>query len=100
MTGDDKSVSRFFGGLLMAVGGLIAVTSGLCSLTVAAMFVASVVQTPGDMPGLFAMVLGFGGVPFGIGLALFFWGRSLYGKRTGTSGAWPPDPRRPGGKPP
>jgi hypothetical protein len=77
-TGYAGSASgRFVGGLIMAFGGLIATLSGLCS----AAFLAMMISSPGD-PSMFAFgvfVVGIiGGVPFAVGVALFFIGRSVY----------------------
>jgi hypothetical protein len=72
---DPSPVARFFGGLLMAVGGLIAVTSGLCSLAILTM---GAVSSGNDLGDSIPLVLLVGGIPFGIGLALFFIGRRLY----------------------
>jgi hypothetical protein len=60
-----------FGGILMAVGILIAGASGLCS--------AVVLFTPGEYSGLemWPAVLTVGGIPFAIGLAMAFGGRAL-----------------------
>ena len=64
-------MKEVFGGILMAVGILIAGGSGLCSMVV--------LFTPGEYSG-FAMlpaVLTFGGIPFAIGVAMAFGGRAL-----------------------
>jgi hypothetical protein len=63
-----------FGGILLAIGILVAGASGLCSLA----FLVSMVTSSGG--GEFAslpLVLVVGGIPFAIGLALFFAGRAL-----------------------
>jgi hypothetical protein len=71
------TATRFFGGLLMAAGGLIAVSAGLCSA-----FVTFVGMTQSGS-GLAPLVLLFGGIPFAIGLALFFVGRGLFREKPG-----------------
>jgi hypothetical protein len=64
-------MKRVFGSILMAVGILIAGASGLCSLVV-------IQGTANEFGGEFVVqILAMGGIPFGIGLALFFGGRAL-----------------------
>ncbi|MEO7688703.1 MAG: hypothetical protein ABIS51_05405 [Sphingomonas sp.] len=70
-------MTKFFGGLLMAIGILIATLSGLCS----AFFL---VMTLGDTNGaqfgdapMLLMIAVIGGLPFMSGVGLFFWGRWL-----------------------
>jgi hypothetical protein len=60
-----------FGGILLAIGILIACGSGLCSL--------AVLFTPGEYSGfsMWPAVLTFGGIPFAIGMAAIFGGRAL-----------------------
>ena len=71
-------VRRFFGGLLMAVGGLIAALCGLCSLLfVGTMMFDGALFREGDIFGLALAVVVFGGVPGGIGWVLFLIGRKL-----------------------
>lgn len=69
-----------FGGILLAVGVLIAGGSGLCSLLV--------LFSSGGMGGLTMIpaVLLFGGVPFAIGAGMAFGGHALI-----RSGRKPPD---------
>ena len=64
-------MKALFGGILLAVGILVAGVSGLCSLAVLVMGAGL-----GDSEGLFLILL-IGGVPFLIGLGLLFAGRSL-----------------------
>lgn len=69
-------MKMLFGGLLLAIGGLIALLSGLCS----AYFVLMMLGGGGNaeaVGGMLFLVLFVGGIPFAIGLGLFFWGRSL-----------------------
>jgi hypothetical protein len=75
---EDRAVAKFFGLMLMAVGGLIAALCGLCSLTFLAGAVISMVRSPGSMVMVLPMIAVFGGVPGAIGLGLFFWGRNLW----------------------
>ena len=66
-------MKSLFGGILLAIGILVAGVSGLCSLVVFGMGL-------GDSGGLvdtLPLLLLFGGLPFAIGLGLFFAGRSL-----------------------
>jgi len=88
---DPKPVGRFFGGLLMAVGGLIAVTSGLCSLIVTVAGLGSNLSDPSASMTVLTdglpFVLGIGGIPFVIGLGIYFAGRTLYRRSKGTPGA-------------
>ena len=72
----DRTVVKLFGVLLMVVGGLVAVLSGLCS---AAVMVAGLAN--GFHAQLLAALLlpaVFGGVPFLAGAGVFWIGRSLW----------------------
>jgi len=60
------------GGILMAAGILIAGASGLCSLGVIIMAISE-----NSGPDMALMVLFVGGIPFAMGLGLFFGGRRL-----------------------
>jgi hypothetical protein len=64
-------VRRLFGGILLAVGILIAGLSGLCSLMV--------LFTSGEFSGfgMLPAVALFGGIPFAGGVAMVFGGRHL-----------------------
>jgi hypothetical protein len=79
-------VAKLFGALLMAVGGLIAVLSGLCSLAFLGTMIQNLVQHPGQsgqIVGLLLAVLFFGGTPIGVGVGLVVIGRHLLrGPRT------------------
>lgn len=71
-----SQVAVFFGWLLMAVGGLIALTAGACSL----LFVASMFGNRPGFDGLIEMIpliLIFGGVPFAVGTGLVIVGRRI-----------------------
>lgn len=65
-------MNRLLGNILIACGLLVAVLSGLCSL---------VVLSSGGLGSNFwdtaPIVLLFGGIPFAVGLGLFYGGRSL-----------------------
>jgi hypothetical protein len=71
-----------FGGLLMAVGGLIAGTAGLCLLVVTVIGLGSNLSDTSAFLTIleagFPFVSEIGGVPFIIGLGLYFAGRALY----------------------
>jgi len=62
----------FFGYVLVAVGGLMTALCGLCTAT---FMVAAVV--PGGDTSFFVMALVIGGIPTGIGVALFVAGRAV-----------------------
>ncbi len=74
----DNPAGRFFGALLMVVGALIALLSGLCTLAFGAMILAEPGGNGGAIGGGITMLSIFGGVPFLFGLALIFVGRGLY----------------------
>jgi hypothetical protein len=84
------TATRFFGGLLMAAGGLIAVSAGLCSVVVSVMGLMESGTTEEILTAGLPLVLLFGGVPIAIGLTLFFVGRSLYRERQGGGQPGPP----------
>jgi hypothetical protein len=77
-------VVKLFGALLMAVGGLITVLCGLCSLVFLATAVQGIVQHPGapldvqGVGGFLLLVLIFGGIPILIGVGVFIAGRRFY----------------------
>ena len=82
----DGAGQRFFGGLLIAVGGLIATLSGLCSLGFVAMSLGNAFKGPSVLSnllgGVFLVGL-FGGLPFMFGVALIVAGRAaLRGRGT------------------
>lgn len=62
-------MKTLLGGILVAVGILIAGASGICSLIF-------LVTSHGES-GLILMVLAFGGIPFLIGLGLVYGGRAV-----------------------
>jgi hypothetical protein len=65
-------VKELFGGILMAIGILIAGASGICSL----MMLVDSGQWGGAL-SMLPMVLIFGGVPLAGGVGIAFLGRSL-----------------------
>lgn len=89
-------MKQVFGSILMAVGILIAGASGLCSLVVLG---GGLSNEGGGFGGLLGIVLLVGGIPFGIGLAVFFGGRALVrqAKLDTSNSAKPQDPRPPSG---
>jgi hypothetical protein len=71
-------MKQLLGGILIAVGILIAGASGLCSLYM--VFASDTFRDGGGMGEMLSMVpliLLFGGPPFAIGVAIAFGGRSL-----------------------
>jgi hypothetical protein len=68
---------KFFGGLLMGIGILIATLSGLCS----AWFLMMTLGNPsgGEFGGggMLLLIAVIGGLPFMSGIGLFYWGRWL-----------------------
>ena len=65
---------KTLGGILIGAGILIAGLSGLCSLV---LFLTELTSPYSDLEDLAAMIMGFGGVPFILGLGLVFLGRKL-----------------------
>jgi hypothetical protein len=76
--GDDRTVAKLFGVLLMVVGGLIVVLSGLCSLTFFTMMAAHPGPGAGELASGVGVVLIFGGVPLAVGAGVFMAGRFLW----------------------
>jgi hypothetical protein len=70
-------MTRFFGGLLLGLGILIATLSGLCSLYFAFLFLVDGSGGVGDIWSAIGVVLLFGGIPFLIGFGLIFAGRVI-----------------------
>ena len=69
---------RFFGWLLMGIGGLIAVTAGACSM----IFLVSMLGSGGGgladgLPGMLGLILMFGGIPLVVGVLLVIAGRAI-----------------------
>lgn len=76
------------GGILLAIGILIAGLSGLCTLVVIGS--ALVDSGSGEFASMIPAALVFGGVPCAIGVGLFFLGRHLM--RTAKKDNGPDDP--------
>lgn len=74
-------MEKLIGGILLAVGALIAGASGLCTLVVIGSSLASPNEwTQGGASGLFGsfmIVLIVGGIPFLLGAGLFLLGRRM-----------------------
>ena len=68
-------MTKFFGGLLMAIGIIVATLTGLCSAYFLIMFLASGLQ--GDGLFMIGLVLVIGGLPCLGGVGVFYWGRWL-----------------------
>lgn len=73
----DRAIPRLFGAILMAVGGLIALLSGSCTLLVMG-FGAFDNASAGELLSVLPLALLFGAPPFAVGAGLFIWGRSLF----------------------
>lgn len=71
-----SKILQLLGIMLMAIGGMIAVLSGLCSLA----YMASMFRTSGAGESFFALpfTLVVGGVPIAVGVGVFFGGWKLY----------------------
>jgi hypothetical protein len=67
-------MKEMFGGILIAMGILIAGLSGLCS---AAFFLMAMGGGGGDIAAATGVIMVVGGLPFAFGLALFFGGKAL-----------------------
>jgi hypothetical protein len=84
-------MQKFMGGCLLGVGILIAGLSGLCTLlVVGTSFMDSATQDARAFASMIPAVLIFAGIPFAIGLGLFFLGRYLM--RTAKQDDGPDDP--------
>jgi hypothetical protein len=68
-------MKQFFGGLLLAIGILIMTGSGLCTLWIIGMGLSS--MQIGEALSALPLPLIVGGVPFALGVGLFFIGRNL-----------------------
>ena len=88
MSDMPSPVQRFFGGLLMLVGGLLGGLSGLCTLWFIGGTIVSSMQ--GQLGGgalssyvweWVGMGLIVGGLPTVVGVGLFFLGRWMVGKK-------------------
>jgi hypothetical protein len=70
-------MSKLVGSIMMGVGILIAGLSGLCSVAVAVMGLGSSGIDAGVIVQGLGVIAVFGGIPFAMGLGLFFGGRSV-----------------------
>lgn len=69
------TMAKLLGGIMLAIGILIAGASGLCSTV---FMVSMIGQSLGTLPlTALPLVLIFGGIPFVVGLGLIFGGRAL-----------------------
>ena len=68
-------MKRLLGGILLAVAILIMVTSGLCSLSFIVIGLFS--GNTADALSMLLYALVIGGVPFVVGLGLFYLGRAV-----------------------
>lgn len=88
----------FFSGLMMVFGVLIALGSGLCSLGISIMGLAST-RNSSEFWELLTMgvpIVGIvGGIPFAVGLVLFFGGRAWSRRATADDPPPPPPPSWP-----
>ena len=77
-TGERQARKRFLGMLLMAMGGLIALLCGLCTLWVSVAFItAPSASSPADY-SILLFPLFLGGLPAAAGAAVFWRGRRMY----------------------
>jgi hypothetical protein len=70
----------FFSGLFMAVGGMIAVLSGLCNVFYIFMMLMDAFTTKHswhDILGGLTLLATVGGIPFAVGLTLFWIGKQM-----------------------
>lgn len=79
MSDQPSPVQKFFGGLLMAIGGLMAALCGVCTLV----FTVTSLTTSGEFagPGMLFMVLPIGGIPAVVGALIAWAGWRLYRPR-------------------
>lgn len=78
---DVGPVQKFFGAALMAVGGLVAALCGLCTLAVIGFGSIDALASGSNRADLVSAILVaglIGGVPAGLGVLLFIWGRRLF----------------------
>jgi len=71
------TVIKFFGWLLMGIGGVIALSAGACTLIFGVQMIQSSLQYPQSVSGSLFLILIFGGIPIGVGVGLFIAGRAL-----------------------
>lgn len=79
------AVARLCGGVLIASGAMMALLSGLCSLYFIGHQIFGLATGRSDVGGLLGVALAatvFGCAPFMVGIALFAWGRIIWGEAT------------------
>ena len=79
----DGAERRFFGGLLVAAGVLLATLSGLCSLACVVAVLDAALKgrtTPNNLLFQAVIVSAFGGLPFAAGIAVILAGRAVMKK--------------------
>lgn len=84
-----RALRRFLAGVLMTVGGIVALLSGLCSVVFAGGMVfegGAGRGSLGETLSLGLMVLIVGGVPFAVGFGLFVMGRNGWRSTRRTDG--------------
>jgi hypothetical protein len=74
---DNKAVQRFFGYVLMAVGGLITVLCGGCTLVFLALTLPSGMGQLAALTAIGTAALIVGGIPTAIGVVVFAFGRRM-----------------------
>ncbi|WP_421932607.1 hypothetical protein [Phenylobacterium sp.] len=76
---EPRSARRLFGTALMAVGGLMAALSGLCTLGYAGVGLVAAIQGGDDGYGIVILIvaLAAGLVPILFGVGLYFGGKAL-----------------------
>ncbi len=72
-------MKTFFGGILLAIGILIAGASGLCTITFVVSAIGSAVNSHQEFggAGMIPLIAIVGGIPFLVGVGLIFAGRAL-----------------------
>jgi hypothetical protein len=93
----DIPIRRFFGAALMAVGGLIALLCGLCTLgwtgfVIFGMATSHDTSAASIIGGTLMITLFVGVVPTALGVALFIAGRNLRRPNPPQTGTPPPPP--------
>jgi hypothetical protein len=78
-------MSKLVGSIMIGVGLLIAGLSGLCSVAFGVMLLGSSGVDAKVILQWLGAVAVFGGIPFAIGLGLFFGGRSVVRKAEGAN---------------
>jgi hypothetical protein len=79
-SGVEPGAARFFGWLLIVMGGLITLLCGGCTLLMVGVGFAGMTSQPGALMGWMLMVGMFGGLPTAAGIALVWVGWLLVRK--------------------